>query len=53
LYDAVSLFQSHQVEERVYHMNEIQDALPSAAMPLAYMVELIPALKYVPASMAK
>ncbi|EJT98455.1 cytochrome P450 [Dacryopinax primogenitus] len=53
LYDAPSLFQSQQVEERVNHMNEILDALLSSAMPLAYMVELIPALRYVPTSLAK
>ncbi|KZT57192.1 cytochrome P450 [Calocera cornea HHB12733] len=53
LYDAPSLFQSHEVEERVNHMNEILDALLSAAMPLAYMVDLIPVMKYIPTSMAK
>ncbi|KZT55850.1 cytochrome P450 [Calocera cornea HHB12733] len=52
LYDAPSLFTSPTGEEKVQKLAEQMDAFMKAAMPLAYMVEMFPVLKYLPRWMA-
>ncbi|KZP01836.1 cytochrome P450 [Calocera viscosa TUFC12733] len=48
LYDAPSLFVSPKGEEKVHKLAQQMDAFMKAAMPLAYLVEMFPAMRHLP-----